>query len=37
VCTWFARHEVEADPVAMACDLRTGFEFAELVPPDLEI
>jgi RIO kinase 1 len=37
VCTWFARHGVEADPVAMACDLRTGFEFAELVPPDLEI
>jgi RIO kinase 1 len=36
VCTWFARHGVEADPAAMAGDLRTGFEFAELVPPDLE-
>jgi RIO kinase 1 len=37
VCTWFARHGVESDPAAMAADLRTGFEFAELVPPDLEL
>jgi hypothetical protein len=36
VCTWFARHGVESDPAGMASDLRTGFEFAELVPPDLE-
>jgi RIO kinase 1 len=36
VCSWFARHGVESDPAAMATDLRTGFEFAELVPPDLE-
>ncbi len=36
VCTWFARHGVDSDPAGMASDLRTGFEFAELVPPDLE-
>ena len=37
VCTWFARHGVDEDAAALASDLRTGFEFAELVPPDLEL
>lgn len=36
VCTWFAGHGVDTDPETIAADLRTGFEFAELVPPDLE-
>jgi RIO kinase 1 len=35
--TWFARHGIETDAAAAAADLRVGFEFAELVPPDLEI
>lgn len=33
---WFARHGIEIDAAATAADLRVGFEFAELVPPDLE-
>ena len=37
VGTWFARHGVELDAAAVAADLRVGFEFAELVPPDLEL
>jgi RIO kinase 1 len=37
VGTWFARYGVNLDSVATAADLRVGFEFAELVPPDLEI
>jgi RIO kinase 1 len=36
VCTWFAGQGVDADAETIAADLRTGFEFAELVPPDLE-
>lgn len=36
VCTWFSGYGVDADPGSIAADLRTGFEFAELVPPDLE-
>jgi RIO kinase 1 len=35
LCTWFARHGVEANPETLTADLRTGFEFAELVPPEL--
>jgi RIO kinase 1 len=37
VCAWFARHGVASDPERIAADLRTGFEFAELVPPDLDL
>jgi RIO kinase 1 len=37
VCGWFAGRGVDADPESIAADLRTGFEFAELVPPDLEL
>jgi RIO kinase 1 len=37
VCAWFARHGVTSDPDRIASDLRTGFEFAELVPPDLDL
>ncbi len=36
VCTWFAGHGVDTDADTLAADLRTGFEFAELVPPDLD-
>ncbi|MEO8293683.1 MAG: RIO1 family regulatory kinase/ATPase, partial [Actinomycetota bacterium] len=36
VCTWFAGHGVDTDAETLAADLRTGFEFAELVPPDLD-
>jgi RIO kinase 1 len=37
VANWFARFGVELDPAVAAVDLRVAFEFAELVPPDLEI
>ncbi len=37
VGTWFARYGVDLDVASTAADLRVGFEFAELVPPDLEI
>jgi RIO kinase 1 len=37
VASWFSRHGVDMDPAAAATDLRTAFEFAELVPPDLEL
>lgn len=37
VCAWFARHGVDAEAETIATDLQTGFEFAELVPPDLEL
>ena len=37
VGTWFARYGVDLDVATRAADLRVGFEFAELVPPDLEI
>jgi RIO kinase 1 len=36
VCTWFEGRGVDADAETIAANLRTGFEFAELVPPDLE-
>ncbi|MEP6477655.1 MAG: RIO1 family regulatory kinase/ATPase [Actinomycetota bacterium] len=36
VCTWFAGHGVDTDAETLAADLRTGFELAELVPPDLD-
>ncbi len=37
VCAWFAGRSIQADPDAIAADLRTGFELAELVPPDLQL
>ena len=37
LATWFARHGVELDAPGAAADLRVGFEFAELVPPDLQL
>jgi RIO kinase 1 len=37
VGTWFGRYGIELDAAAAAGDLRVGFEFAELVPPDLEV
>jgi RIO kinase 1 len=37
VGAWFARHGIVLDAPTRAADLRVGFEFAELVPPDLRI
>ena len=37
VGTWFARYGIELDVASAAADLRVGFEYAELVPPDLEL